>query len=207
MLLKKNVAIILAAGKGERFGRKKQFIEFHGKTLVAHVFDKVKCLLPEDDIVRVGVDIDGGCTRSQSVINGLKYFQDQSDVIEKVIVLEAARPLVTIEQINRLLTHPGKSVTYVLPLINTVIKRDGTYTNRDEYYDLLTPQAFDYNLLFRAYELGQDWDLTDETRLMWETYQIKPSFIVEGQNLVKLTYVRDLSIIENLYNLQMRGEI
>ena len=37
-----NVAVIeLAAGLGTRFGEKKQFVEFHGKPIWKHIYDKV----------------------------------------------------------------------------------------------------------------------------------------------------------------------
>lgn len=41
----KNIGcIILAAGQGTRFGKQKQFVEFNGKTLWKHIYDKA-CML------------------------------------------------------------------------------------------------------------------------------------------------------------------
>lgn len=197
-----NIAIILAGGSGTRYGCKKQFIEFAGKPMWKHVYDKTSKILPKENIVVVGVDIEGGKSRSFSIINGLKYFYNKKISYDKVIILEAARPLVTIEQIKFLLENTQKSATYVMPLVNTVIKRNGTYCNREEYFDLLTPQCFDFKLLFDAYSYENEWNMTDETRLMYETYGIKPEFFEGGQNLIKLTYKKDLYIIENLFKLQ-----
>ena len=200
-----NIAIILAGGSGERFGSKKQFINFLGKPLWRHVYDKTCEVLPKENIVVVGVDIEGGATRSLSVINGLNYFETKNSDFNKVIILEAARPLVTVEQIKTLLNSKSESSTFVMPLVNTVIKRDGTYQNRDDFYDLLTPQCFDFKLLKNAHDKNTYWDLTDETRLIYEKYNIKPTFIIGGQNLVKLTYVKDLPILENLFKMQQKG--
>ena len=197
-----NVAIILAGGSGERFGKKKQFIEFAGKTLWRHVYDKTLKVMPKENVVVVGVDIEGGKTRSFSIINGLKYFYKKNSEYNKVIILEAARPLVTEQQIKILIKETDKSATYIMPLVNTVIKRNGTFCNREDYYDLLTPQCFDYKMLYAAYNVEKDWNLTDETRLMYETYGIKPKFIEGGQNLIKLTYKKDLPILEHLLKMQ-----
>lgn len=197
-----HIAIILAGGSGERFGGKKQFIEFAGKTLWKHVYDKTLKILPKENIVVVGVDIEGGKTRSFSIINGLKYFCNKGKKYNKVIILEAARPLVTEHQIANLLEKTNKSATYIMPLVNTVIKRDGTYCNREDYYDLLTPQCFDFEMLYKAYNIEKDWNMTDETRLMFETYGVSPEFIEGGQNLIKLTYKKDLPILEHLLKMQ-----
>ena len=205
--MKNNCAIILAGGKGERFGKQKQFIRFIDKPLYQHVYEKANNILPKDNIVVVGVDIEGGITRSFSIINGLKFFINKNQEFKKVIILEAARPLVTEEQIKTLLLDKNKSSTFVLPLVNTVIKRDGTYLNRDDLYDLLTPQAFDFKLLCEAYNGEKFWNYTDETRLIFEKYNIKPTFINGGQNLIKLTYLKDLPILEQLFYMQKEGKI
>ena len=192
-------AIILAAGKGERFQGKKQDIEFHGKPIWRYAYDLSRQIIPENYIVIVGRDIKGGTYRSESVINGLRALPSDT---KRVIILEAARPLVTLEQISILLNNDHASVSFVMPLVNTVVKRDGTYLNRDELYELLTPQAFDYKLLKEAYLNGKFTDMTDETRVMYEYHGIKPFFIETGQNLFKLTYKRDIPILESIYQMQ-----
>lgn len=91
------------------------------------------------------------------------------------------------------------SVTFVRPLVNTVIFKNGQYINRDELYDMLTPQAFDYKMLYEAYSSGKFNDMTDETRAMYEFHGIKPHLIETDNNLFKVTYPGDMSIIESLY--------
>jgi 2-C-methyl-D-erythritol 4-phosphate cytidylyltransferase len=94
-----------------------------------------------------------------------------------------------------------------MPLINTVIKRDGAYVNREDYYDLLTPQAFNFKLLYEAYKNNNNHSYTDETRIIFERFNIKPTFIQGGENLVKLTYHKDLPILEKLFHMQKEGKI
>ena len=189
-------AIILAAGKGTRYGGNKQDVLFHNKPLWENVYNTATKVVEPNRVITVGKDIPGGETRTESVICGLKALPSDT---ERVIILEAARPLVTICQIRELLNATHPSVSFVRPLVNTVIYRDGTYLNRNELYDLLTPQAFDYHMLLEAYRKGNNLDLTDETRIMYEFYGIKPLLLETHNNLFKVTYPGDMSIIESIY--------
>ena len=191
-------AIVLAGGQGTRFGGKKQFLEIKGKPLWKHVHDKLCKFISDEDIVVVGVDTEGGITRSQSVINGLTYLKEKGKAYERVIILEAARPLITLEQIQKITKDEHKSTTYALPLTSTVVKRDGSYLNRNELYKLSTPVAFDFDLFYEAYTSGKYFDYTDDTRIMYEQYGIKPFFLEGGENMLKVTYHSDLAILEML---------
>lgn len=185
-------AIILAGGKGTRFHQQKQFVQLWGKELWRHVYDKVCELIPRERIVVVGVDIPGGETRSGSVMNGLNALKNCT----KVLLIEAARPLVTIEQLKELIESEGDSITFVAPCIDTIIKKDKTYLNRNECLRMQTPQAFNYALLKKAYETGKYLDMTDETRVLFEEYGIEPTFVEGGDNLFKVTYPKDIAFIE-----------
>lgn len=190
-------AIVLAAGFSTRYGgAKKQDLEFHGKQLWKYSYDTAKSIVGHENIVAVGKDIPGGDTRTKSVIIGLRSLPSNTD---RVIILDAARPLVTVRQIKILLENPNPSCTLVRPLVNTPIFRDGTYVNRNEMYDMLVPQAFDYKLLLEAYDSGRFEDMTDETRVMYEYHGIKPILIETENNLYKVTYPGDLLIIESIY--------
>lgn len=196
----KNAAILLAAGKGTRFHGAKQDINFHGKPLWKYAYEVTESLVGCENIVVVGKEVEGGMTRTGSVIKGLEALQADTD---RVVIVEAARPMVTKNQIKQLLEDSSPSTSFVCPLVNTVIYRDGRYLNRNELYDLLTPQAFDYKLLLEAYHSRKFTDMTDETRVMFEFYGIAPHFIETGSNLFKVTYPGDLSIIEAIYKSQI----
>lgn len=199
MSLEKDIgAVVLAGGKGERFQGQKQYCKLNGKPLWKHVYDKVYAVIQSDNIVVVGIDIPGGETRTESVIKGLNRLSSNTS---RVIIAEAARPLVTKRQIAEIIYDDAPSSSFVMPLVNTVIKRDGTYINREEMYELLTPQAFDYQLIRRALNSGQFKNMTDETRVMLEFHGIKPHLIETTENLFKVTYKRDLPIIESLMEI------
>lgn len=196
-------AIILAAGRGSRFHGDKQNIEFHGKPLWRYPLDLLSTVMTRNRIVVVGKDVKGGEKRSGSVMNGLDALPKDT---KRVIILEAARPLVTLEQIKTILDDESPSSSFVMPLVNTVIYRDGTHVDRDKLYDLLVPQAFDYKMLLEAYKSGRFEDMTDETKVMFEYHGVKPHLIETGQNLFKVTYPNDIAILERIYE-KMQGEI
>ncbi len=193
-------AILLAAGSGTRYKGTKQDELFHGKQLWRYAYETALEVVGKDSIVSVGKDIPGGVTRTGSVMNGLNALPEDTD---RVIILEAARPMVTKNQILELLSDKHLSVTFVRPLVNTVVYRDGRYINREDLYDMLTPQAFDYKLLYEAYMSGKFTDMTDETRIMFEYHGIEPYFIETGGNLFKVTYKGDLDVIESIYKEQV----
>lgn len=199
----KHGAIVLAAGFSTRYGEtKKQDLEFHGKQLWQYSYDTAKTIVGKDYVIAVGKDIPGGETRTASVIIGLNALPADT---ERVIILDAARPMVTASQVKELLDNPNPSVTFVRPLVNTPIYRDGTYVNRSEMYDMLVPQAFDYKLLVEAYDSGRFVDMTDETRVMFEYHGIKPTLIETENNLYKVTYPGDLYVIESIYQRQIES--
>lgn len=190
-------AILLAAGSGTRYHGHKQDEVFHGFPLWELVYNTLLKVIKRDNIVVVGKTINGGNTRTESVKIGLANISNATD---RVVIVEAARPLVTKKQIEILLNDQSKSSTFVQPLVNTVVYRNGDYIDRDKLYELLTPQAFDYKLLCEAYEKGDFNDVTDETRVMYEYHGIKPHFLETTNNLFKVTYPGDLKILECLYN-------
>ena len=194
-------AIILAGGNGTRFGGtvKKQFLEFHGKELWRHLYDTVTEVLPKGNVVVVGIDITGREKRSGSVKNGLDWVNSRGHC-KKVVIMEAARALVTKKQLEDIIAFDSPSCCYVAPVVDTVILTDKTYLTRSECRHLVSPQAFDFEMLYKAYS---DCDLiemrTDETRLMNDTYGIKPDFLEGGDNLYKVTYPKDIAVIEKIW--------
>lgn len=185
-------AIILAAGKGTRFGGQKQFIKINDEMLWEIVYNKIINYTYPENIVVVGVDCHGGKTRSDSVKIGLNKLPKN---IEKVIILESARPLITCNQIETLLSCKTKSISFYMDLVDTVIGKSGIYLERSDYCNLQTPQCFDFKLLLDAYNTNKFKDTTDETRVIFEQYNIKPTLIEGGTNLIKITYKDDYDII------------
>lgn len=151
----KNIALILAGGKGLRMHNHsvpKQFLEIDGKPIVIHtleVFSKlprvdamiVACLeewIPflKENILRFGISkvvdiVPGGDTGQDSIFHTLcaaKEYVGNEDAI--VLVHDAVRPLITPQTINANITMAeryGNCVT-CCPVLETLIVRnnDGT---------------------------------------------------------------------------------
>lgn len=196
-------AVILAGGSGKRFDGEKQFVSFLGKPMWKHSYDTACKLMDKSSIIRVGIDVPGGETRTNSVKNGLSALPSTT---ERVLIIESARPLVTEEQLIQLATDESNSTTFVKPLVNTVIMRNGSYLDREMMYDLLTPQAFNYSMLLEAINSGNFYDVTDDTRIMYEFYGEKPKFISTGQNLMKVTYKEDIHVLQEIYKQMYNKE-
>ena len=164
-----------------------------------HVYDTLSQIIPSNHIVVVGVDIEGGATRSASVKCGLDYLAGIGK-FDRVVICEAARSLVTSQQITQIIELDTKSVCFVNPVIDTVILKDKTYLDRNQCLHIVSPHAFDFDLLYKAYlnaDLGEI--RTDETRLMYETYGIQPDLLNGGENLYKVTYPKDIAVLESIY--------
>jgi 2-C-methyl-D-erythritol 4-phosphate cytidylyltransferase len=218
-----NIAIIVAAGSGQRFGstRPKQFTELLGKPLLIHTLEKFE-LCPEiDEIVLVLSDdgrsefeqiearisisklrqiVTGGKTRAESVRNGL----DAIDAVtaDIVAVHDGARPLVSVDEITRTV---GAAVEFgaaclvaeVTDTIKEIVDQHiGRTIDRTILGRALTPQAFRYELLVQAFD-GADLSkaITDECSLVEKMSH--PIAVVQGsQRNIKITLFEDVILAE-----------
>lgn len=120
--------------------------------------------------------IKGGITRKKSVYNGLKYLKESSTKDDDVILIhDGARALVTHDIIKNNLEACLKNaaVTTVIPCQDTIISSKDTKTleatlNREELFQVQTPQTFKFGLILKAHEnaLNIDKRITDDTKLV-----------------------------------------
>jgi len=180
--------VVLAGGIGQRFGSKKQLLEIDGKPLWRIVTEKA--LRVCNKVVVVGVDVPAGRTRQHSVYNGITH-DSLFYQCGRVVILEAARPFVTEEQIEIIGKERHTSCTYYMPSVETVIY-NGEYLNRKNCVLLQTPQAFNWEPLYLAHETFHNQpDSTDDTQLMFKKWGTEPHFLEGGPNLHKVTYKED----------------
>jgi 2-C-methyl-D-erythritol 4-phosphate cytidylyltransferase len=149
-------AIVVAAGRGDRFGTAKQFLELAGTRLVDRAVDtcaaacgSVVVVLPADvvwDGPPVDAAVTGGATRSDSVRAGLAALPATVDV---VVVHDAARPLATTRLFDAVITAVREGADAAvpgLPVADTVKRVDGVRVTetiaRDDLVAVQTPQAF-----------------------------------------------------------------
>jgi 2-C-methyl-D-erythritol 4-phosphate cytidylyltransferase len=222
-----NVAIIVAGGRGTRFGghRPKQFLEINGTPIIVHTLrqfehaqeiDAVVIAVPAEevntfraavevsDLKKVSQVVAGGDTRAQSVKCGLAAIE----TAEIVAVHDAVRPLVTPEEIDQVVLAANNSGAAILvaPVSDTIKEVDHNRilrtAPRAQLRRALTPQCFRFDILKRAYaDLAEIESLrievTDDSFLV-ERLGV-PIIAVEGSaRNIKITTPEDLAVAERL---------
>ncbi|HJS52597.1 MAG TPA: 2-C-methyl-D-erythritol 4-phosphate cytidylyltransferase [Pyrinomonadaceae bacterium] len=215
-----NTAIIVAAGSGKRFksDKPKQFVEIHGKPLIFHTLEKFQAaksidsvilVLPEDQIEYFnaigsrfpisklfGV-VAGGVTRAESARNGLDAVSVGTEV---VAVHDGARPLVTSDEIDATVekAKTAGAACLVAPVTDTIKSVRGeeiaNTLDREKLRRALTPQAFQVDVLRRAFGLGDlSEEVTDECYLV-ERLGHPIAFVEGSPRNIKITHSDDLII-------------
>ena len=163
-------AVVVAAGRGERFGAPKQYEPLGGRRVLDWALDAaaarsegvVLVVLPEragDPEPAAPAVVGGGATRSASVRAGLAAVPAEADV---VLVHDAARPLAPPELFDAVLIAVAAGADGAvpgLPLTDTVkrVARDGGVVETLDRHGLVvvqTPQAFRAGVLRAAHATG-----------------------------------------------------
>ncbi len=224
-------AVIPAAGIGRRVGaeKPKQYLRILDQTILEHSL-RPFCdhpLIKGIAVVVAGNDshwptlaisghdkiirATGGKERCHSVLNGLDRISDLADSNDWVLVHDAARPCVTVEDIDRLIhkvkDHPAGGILAV-PVRDTM-KRAGQCheidetVSRDNLWRALTPQMFRLGLLKRciAAAVAENQVVTDESQAM-EKNGYKPELVPAGSHNIKISQVEDMALAEFYLNKQ-----
>jgi len=225
------LAIIVAAGRGERMGasRPKAFLDLAGQPLLrrsALAFDaapsvgSVVAVVPAEEIEtartilapvrKLRAVVAGGSRRQDSVLEGLKQVPDGFEGV--VLVHDAARPLADVslvESVARAAAETGAALP-VLALVDTVKRvRDGRVVetlDRNELGGAQTPQGFRFDLLVEAYEAAfrDRVTLTDEAMAVERLG--RPVQTVPGSPLNrKITTPEDLAWAEGVLSGLVRA--
>ncbi len=170
--------IIVAAGRGLRFGSAvpKQYYPLHDTTpirLAMEAFllvEEVRWIVPvihpaDHDLYAkalAGVDhgrilpaVEGGGTRAQSVRNGLEALVDQRP--DRVLIHDAARPFVTVEIIQNVMSILNKcdGAFAALPVVDALWRIEESVAkypiSRDGLWRAQTPQGFRFELILEAH--------------------------------------------------------
>ena len=205
----RTAAIVVAGGRGERFGAPKQFLTVGSSRLVdlavaaaAAVCDFVVVVIPGDrtwDGVAVGAVAVGGASRSESVRAGLG--EVPADV-EVVAVHDAARPLAPpslFELVIDTVRAGADAAVPALPITDTIKRVTGDRAvetlDRAGLVAVQTPQAFRVDALRSAHAAGGD--ATDDAALV-EAAGGTVTVVPGDPRNVKVTNVADLALVERL---------
>jgi 2-C-methyl-D-erythritol 4-phosphate cytidylyltransferase len=211
-------AIVPAAGVGSRMQHNtpKQYIHLAGKTILEHTLTKLSRLSQLETIVVALSDSDpyfvelpvidprivrasGGKERANSVLNALLFLAPNPPVW--VLVHDAARPLVNINDIHQLISEclSADEGGILASKVKDTIKRGHSYVEqtvpREDLWQALTPQLFKYAELKCALQnaLASGAIITDEASAMeWAN---KPVKLIPGRSdNIKITTPEDLDL-------------
>jgi len=216
------VAIVLAAGRGERMDSPipKALMPFDGATVVARAVERAAAAAPITSVIVVappgfvdpvreavegfGVDavVAGGETRQASVVAGLSAVAAD---VERILCHDAARPLASPDLFTRVLEalEGWDGVVPVLRVVDTVKRVQGDRVEGTEPRDGLalaqTPQAFLATALRDAHEraAADGFEGSDDALLLERAgYRVRA---IDGERTnLKITTPDDVRLAEAL---------
>ena len=213
-------AILLAAGIGSRMGidQPKQFYTINGKPFFIRSLelfeqideiDKVYVTAHEDytDLYRQHIEtfrlskaelVLGGQSRQESVYKALQKVQS-----DQVIIHEAARPLISVDQIRDLMNYPDvDGVVPTIPIPFTVAEGGDHFErmlDRSKLHNIQLPQLFKTAKLLQAHERAeQEGFLATEDSMMVHKYGGNVRFVEGSESNIKITTQLDLIIVNQL---------
>lgn len=225
--------VIPAAGVGRRMRSDipKQYLPLAGRSVLAHslqrmslhpAINEIVVVLAVDDphwqqqqldwVTRPVTTVIGGKERSDSVLSGLQALADRARDDDWVLVHDAARPCVRVEDIQRLIDSCGSDDVgglLAMPVRDTMKQADNhgrvsATIARDQLWHALTPQMFRYRALVQALEQTrvQGVAVTDEAMAM-ELSGKQPRLVEGHSDNIKITRPEDLALAE--FYLQTQG--
>jgi len=217
-----NTAIIVAAGSGERFRSEipKQFLELNGKSVIAHTIERIGAAPSVDSIIlvlsedrisgfedqkaafsKLAAIVAGGRSRAESVLHGLNAVPADCEI---VAVHDGARPLVSVDEIERIIEKARETgaaclVGAVTDTIKSIRGDEIAATlDRNKLRRALTPQAFKTDVLKRAFEVAElNETITDDSYLV-EKLGHPVAFVEGNASNIKITDRRDMLLAEAL---------
>ncbi len=209
--------ILLAAGRGERFGGPKVFAELGGVPVLLH---SVRAFLSSQAVQELIVVAQPGAEAKVSalvqdlqfpirIVSGGKRRRDSSLAgveeakCEYVLIHDAARPLVTPELIRRVLLAAEKhgAAVPVIPVVDTLRYAENGFlleksVPRAGLFAMQTPQAFRRDLLLAALREA-DEELPDDAEALLRRGIPVATVPGDPKNL-KITYPEDLLFLARL---------
>lgn len=221
--------IILAGGVGKRMNKPipKQFLILAGKPIIIHVLEKVEQL---SDVERVVITcpaeyvaetqkllehrnlagrfccIEGGETRQESVYKGMLELGE----CDSVVIHEAVRPFVTIEEYRILIDSEFENVIYGTRIPFTVLAGHEYVEDtleRSQLVNVQLPQKFNAKKLMDAHESAraEGLDFTEDASLLFHYQQAQIRILEGSEKNIKITEPTDLIIGEAIYTEYVLG--
>ena len=223
-----------AAGVGKRMGTDcpKQYLSLQGKPILQHTLERLAATPVSGIVVALSATdpywdelkldlsvplmrVEGGAERFHSVLNGLRHLQQHADPDDWVLVHDAARPCVRVEDIQHLMIELADHAVgglLALPVRDTMKRSDANNNitktvNREQLWHALTPQMFRLQALTAALEtiLTQQKMVTDDAQAIELTGQ-QPVLIAGHADNIKVTHPQDLQLASLFLTQQAQHE-
>ncbi|NQT74168.1 MAG: 2-C-methyl-D-erythritol 4-phosphate cytidylyltransferase [Chloroflexi bacterium] len=212
-------AVIVAAGRSERMGGiDKLFAQINGKPLLARVVDTFQeCNVVDEIVIVLGKEnlergqkmadeqgwskvtslCLGGARRQDSVREGLNMLKD----CYWVMIHDGARPLITVDIIEKGLTEARENGTAVaaVPVKDTFkTASPGGFVHttplRDTLWAIQTPQVFRFSLIQQAHDEIHE-DVTDDATMVEKLGHDVKLYMGSYEN-IKITTPEDMAFAE-----------
>lgn len=219
--------IIPAAGAGKRLGGiSKPLIEVGGKPILLRLLSvfarrsdvtrvciavptgtikDFRCVVEESDLLRLTDIVEGGAERPMSVRNAFTELIPHLSDDDLVCIHDAARPLLSEEDLNSVVASAGKhGAAFLASKVKDTLKivdDDGfcvSTLDRSKVFAAQTPQVMKAGFLKEAYDRVSDYSgVTDEVMLL-ERINVK-AFVVAPRNVnFKITTSEDVDLLRRL---------
>jgi 2-C-methyl-D-erythritol 4-phosphate cytidylyltransferase len=218
----KTVAIIPAAGAGARMGvdRAKQYLDLHGKPLLAVTLEKFQIcaaiqgiilVVPRDQVeyctkeiiephhlTKVEKVVEGGERRQDSVRFGIEASEGRYELI---LIHDGVRPFIDPGLIEKVVAagEKNRAVITALPVKETVKEVDVEgwvikTCDRGRLRMVQTPQIFRYEDILEAHRraLREGWEAVTDDALLVEKMGIPVSVIEGSETNIKITTPHDM---------------
>lgn len=220
-------AVVVAAGRGTRFGRPKQLIDVNGKPMLwwpvrtfaqmyevdriavvteAEWLEDVRVIAADAGGSKVEHVVPGGATRQASTYEGLRVLRGDGGVF----VHDGARPLVSAQDVRRGMQPVcgGNGSLLAIPVVDTIKVVTGARVvsqtlDRNALWAAQTPQFATLADMLRAHEAGMrdGVDATDDAMLL-ERIGVTVHVVPGSPENFKVTLPEDLARAEHAMALR-----
>lgn len=221
-----NIAILLAAGKGERLHAnvEKPLVELEGKPLFSYcldtfekhpLIDYIVLVINEEleDVYRSYINdkqyskvlaiISGGKTRHQSSKHAISFLKDFANDNDLIIIHDADRILLHIDDLTRTILEAEKtgaaSLCKKVTSSYATIKNDciDKYIDRNKLVEIETPQIFSFKIFVDCLNKSKRKNYSDDASILVES-NVKVSFVYSEHPNIKITNPDDLETCKHL---------
>lgn len=221
MTQQETVALVVAAGRSQRFGggRPKQYARLAGRPLLRYSLEALSChpkvarvvavIHPDDrplydeaaSGLALAAPVAGGASRQESVRLGLESFAATAPA--RVLIHDAARPFLPASVIDRVIAalERAPGAIAALPLADSLkrAKDDRSIAGivpRDGLWRAQTPQGFRFAEILAAHRAAQGAELTDDAAVA-ERAGLTVALVEGAIEAVKVTEPADLAWAES----------